>query len=89
MITESLIQAIDRGREGREQGYSIGLSKLEQVIDGLCKGIYTLISAEREKEKSSFMLYSYVYRPLMDHLEDNNFSISQFSLEMPADKIMA
>ena len=73
MITESLIQAIDRGREGREQGYSIGLSKLEQVIDGACKGVYTLISAESGVGKSSFMLYSYVYRPLMDHLEDNNF----------------
>lgn len=46
MITESLIQAIDRGREGREQGYSIGLSKLEQIIDGVCKGTYTLIGAE-------------------------------------------
>ena len=89
MITESLIQAIDRGREGREQGYSIGLSKLEQVIDGVCKGVYTLISAESGVGKSSFMLYSYVYRPLMDHLEDNNFRISLFSLEMPADKIMA
>lgn len=89
MITESLIQAIDRGREGKEQGYSIGLSKLEQVIDGACKGVYTLISAESGVGKSSFMLYSYVYRPLMDHLEDNNFRISLFSLEMPADKIMA
>lgn len=46
MITESLIQAIDRGREGKEQGYSIGLPKLEQVIDGVCKGVYTLIAAE-------------------------------------------
>lgn len=46
MITESLIQAIDRGREGKEQGYSIGLPKLEQVIDGVTKGTYTLIAAE-------------------------------------------
>ena len=46
MITESLIQAIDRGREGKEQGYSIGLPKLEQIIDGACKGTYTLIGAE-------------------------------------------
>lgn len=46
MITESLIQAIDRGREGKEQGYSIGLPKLEQIIDGVTKGTYTLIAAE-------------------------------------------
>lgn len=89
MITESLIQAIDRGREGREQGYSIGLPKLEQIIDGACKGTYTLIGAESGVGKSSFMLYSYVYRPLMDHLYDDKFKISLFSLEMSADKILA
>lgn len=89
MITESLIQAIDRGREGREQGYSIGLPKLEQIIDGVCKGTYTLIGAESGVGKSSFMLYSYVYRPLIDHLYDNKFKISLFSLEMSADKILA
>lgn len=46
MITESLLEAINRGREGKEQGYGIGLPKLEQVIDGVCKGTYTLIAAE-------------------------------------------
>ena len=89
MITESLIQAIDRGREGKEQGYSIGLPKLEQIIDGACKGTYTLIGAESGVGKSSFMLYSYIYRPLMDHLYDDKFKISLFSLEMNADKILA
>mgnify|MGYP002520554235 CR=1 FL=1 len=89
MIVESLIEAIDRGREGKEQGYGIGLPKLEQIIDGVCKGVYTLIAAESGVGKSSFMLYSYIFRPLMDHLDDNKFRISLFSLEMSADKIMA
>lgn len=89
MITESLLEAINRGREGKEQGYNIGLPKLEQVIDGVCKGTYTLIAAESGVGKSSFMLYSYIYRPLMDHLDDGKFRISLFSLEMSADKILA
>lgn len=89
MITESLLQAIDRGREGREQGFGIGLPKLEQIIDGVCKGVYTLIAAESGVGKSSLMLYSYVYRPIMEHLDDGKFKISLFSLEMSADKIMA
>ncbi len=46
MITESLIEAIDRGREGKEQGLSIGLPKLEQYVDGICKGVYTLVMGE-------------------------------------------
>ena len=89
MITESLLAAIDRGREGRNQGYGIGLPKLEQVIDGVCKGVYTLIFAESGVGKSSFMLYSYIYRPMMEHFNDNKFKISLFSLEMNADMIMA
>lgn len=89
MITESLIQAIERGREGREQGIGIGLPKLEQIIDGVCKGVYTLIAAESGVGKSSLMLYSYIYRPIMNHLNDGKFRISLFSLEMNADKIMA
>lgn len=89
MITESLLAAIDRGREGREQGYGIGLPKLEQIIDGVCKGVYTLIAAESGVGKSSLMLYSYVYRPLMEHLDDGKFKISLFSLEMSADKVLA
>ena len=46
MITDELIAAIQRGREGKAQGYSIGLPKLEQVIDGVCKKTYYLITAE-------------------------------------------
>lgn len=89
MITEELIKSIDRGRQGKAQGYSIGLPKLEQVIDGVCKETYYLITAESGVGKSSFMLYSFIYRPLIDHLEDNNFKISLFSLEMSARLIMA
>jgi replicative DNA helicase len=89
MITEALLEAIDRGRQGKAQGYSIGLPKLEQVIDGVCKGAYYLIGAESGVGKSSFMLYSFIYRPLMDHLDDGKFRISLFSLEMNAEMIMA
>ena len=89
MIVESLIEAIDRGRQGKAQGYSIGLPKLEQVIDGVCKGTYYLCGAESGVGKSSFMLYSFIYRPLMEHLDDNKFRISLFSLEMNSEMIMA
>lgn len=67
----------------------MGLPKLEQVVDGVCKGVYTLVGAESGIGKSSLMLYSFIYRPLMEHLDDNKFKISLFSLEMRADMIMA
>jgi len=89
VITEELLDSINKGRLGKSQGYSIGLPKLEEVIDGVCKDTYYLIGAESGCGKSSFMLYSFIYRPLMEHLEDSKFKISLFSLEMRADLIMA
>ena len=35
------------------------------------------------------MLYSMIYKPIMDHLEDNKFKISLFSLEMNSEMIFA
>lgn len=89
MIVEELLESIDRGREGKSQGYSLGLPKLESIIDGVCKETYYLISAESGVGKSSFMLYSFIYRPLMEHLDDGNFKVSLFSLEMSARLILA
>lgn len=83
-ITETLLQEIDVGREGRSQGYSMGLPKIESIIDGVTKRTMTVLASGTGQGKSSFILYSYVYRPLMEHLEDDNFYVSYFSLEMPA-----
>lgn len=87
MITESLLSQIESGREGKNQGFSMGLPKLESVIDGVCKQTYTLIFSNSGAGKTNFALYSYVYKPLMEHLEDNNYKIWYASLEMNSDMI--
>lgn len=89
MIVESLLADIDRGREGKNQGYSMGLPKLESIVDGVTKDTYTLLFADSGIGKSSIMLYSYIYRPLMEHINDNNFKVTLFSLEMKAEFILA
>lgn len=43
MISENLLKQIDKGREGKNWGYSMGLPKLESVIDGVTQQTYTLI----------------------------------------------
>ena len=43
MIVDSLLKQIEVGRQGRNKGFSIGLPKLENYIDGLTKGTNTLI----------------------------------------------
>ena len=45
MIAESLFDEIEKGREGCNQGYSLGLNKLEDLTDGLTKSTYTLLFA--------------------------------------------
>lgn len=44
-ITESLLQEIDIGREGRAQGYSMGLPKIESIVDGVTKRTMTVLAS--------------------------------------------
>lgn len=89
MICDTLLQEIESGREGKAQGLSMGLPKLEEIVDGVTRGTYTLIFAGSGIGKSSSSMYAYLYRPLMDHLDDGNYRITMFALEMKAEIIMA
>ena len=82
MIAQRLLGEIDRGRLGLNHGIGMGLPKLESIIDGVTRETYTLILSNSGAGKTSFALYAYVYKPLMEHLEDDDFKILFFSLEM-------
>lgn len=86
---DELFEEIDRGRQGKNQGFGMGLPKLEGIIDGVSPSTYTLIFAGTGNGKSSFALYSYVYKPLIEHFDDNKFHVTYFSLEMKKKVIMA
>ena len=43
MIAESLLRNIDRGRKGLNQGFEMGLPKLESVICGIFPQCSTVI----------------------------------------------
>ena len=81
-ITESLLKEIELGREGRNSGFTLGLPKLESVIDGVTKGTYTTVFSNSGAGKTNLVLFSYVFQPLMSHLDDDNFKVYYFSLEM-------
>lgn len=89
MITENLLNQIDSGRSGKNHGYSIGLPKLERIIDGVTPSTYTIIFSPSGVGKTTFALYSYIYKPLCEHMSDNNFKIIYYSLEMSAEILMA
>lgn len=81
-IIDEIFKQIDAGRSGENHGYSMGLPKLEGIIDGVTKETYTLILSNSGAGKSSFALYAYVYKPLMEHLDDDDYKVLFFALEM-------
>ena len=89
MICDNLLKEIELGREGKTQGYSMGLPKLEEIVDGVTRGTYTLLFAGSGIGKSSISMYAYLYRPLMDHIDDDNFRVTLLALEMKAEIILA
>lgn len=44
-ITESLFKEIELGREGRLQGYSMGLPKTESIMDGVTRRTMTVLAS--------------------------------------------
>lgn len=81
-VFNTILHEVERGRQGLNAGASMGLPKLEGIVDGVTQGTYTLIISSSGSGKSSFSLYSYVYRPLMEHLDDDDFKVLYVSLEM-------
>ena len=89
MIAETLLKEIEEGRKGKNHGYSMGLPKLESIVDGVIQNTYSLVFSPSGTGKSSLALYAYIYRPLMEHLDDDNFKVFYASLEMSADLLFA
>ncbi len=89
MISDSLIEQINKGREGCNQGYSMGLSKLESIIDGVTQQNYTLLFGPSGCAKTTLALFSYIYNPAKEHLTDGKFRVIYYSLEMSAEMIFA
>lgn len=91
-IKNSFYKLIEDGLRGGNQGLSIGLPKLESFIDGLLPGTSYLIAAQSGVGKSTFTLYSLVFKPLMDYLS-NTYEVDRdphwiiFNLEMTAEQI--
>ena len=86
-ITSSLLEQIKKGREGNNEGLPMGLPKLEGVIDGILPSTYYLIASGTGNGKTSMVLYSFIYKPLMENINTENFKIIYLSLEMKAEEL--
>lgn len=81
-LEEQILDEIERGRAGLNHGISMGMPKLESMMDGNTRETYTLILSNSGAGKTSFALYCYVYRAIMAHLDDDDYKCLYISLEM-------
>ncbi len=88
MIVDDLLKQVEQGRESKNQGLSQGMPRLEQYTDGVSQGTYTLLGAGSGSGKTTFALYAYVYRPLVDNPEAD-YNVLCFSLEMSPNALFA
>ena len=94
MISEELeidefYEMVESGLNGDNWGMPMGMPKLESLIDGVTQKTFSLVFGESGSGKSSFVLYCYVYRPLMDNLDNDNYNLIYFSLELGRPIILA
>ena len=90
---QEFYELIEKGRSGGNLGLSVGIPKLELYMDGYLPGTSYLIGAQSGVGKTTFTLYTLVYRPLMDFLSGNNTNRDpywiMFPLEMTRPQIYA
>lgn len=88
IITKRLKDLIDKGRAGENYAMGMGLPKLERYIDGVAQETYYLLAGGTGSGKTSFTLYSFIYKPLMENIDNPDFHIVYFSLEMTAEQLL-
>lgn len=70
--------------QGLNIGHSTGIKKLDYYIDGIQRSTITTLAGGTGSGKSTLALYSYVYKPLMENLNNDNYKVVYYSLEMSA-----
>lgn len=81
-VFDDILKEVDRGRKGCNAGLSMGLPKLEGIVDGVSQSTYTLVISSSGSGKTSFSLYAYIYKPLSENIDNDKFRALVFSLEM-------
>lgn len=90
-ISDSLYDEIHNNAEHGVHQYGLGLHKLQSLIDGVRKENIVTIGGTSGSGKSSFVLYAYVYRPIMECMAKGkrDLTVIIFCMEMTPQKTLS
>lgn len=89
-IVKSLVNLIKRGKKGDNKGLSTGFPRLDKVTYGIQRKYITVIAGDTGSGKSSLALYMYVYRPIIEAIENKKkVHLLYFSFEMSSEVLLA
>lgn len=90
-VIDSLYKRIEAGREGKNIGIPTGLPDLDKYTYGIQKGFMTTIFGDSGAGKTTYTLFTHVYKPLQFALENPNIPVKilYFSLEMSPEVLLA
>jgi len=87
--TDNLIRDIQSGLKGNNIGLSTGLPKLDEIIAGIQRKTIYNIAGGISSGKTSFSLSAFIYKPLQANIDNPNFKMIFFSLEISAETLLA
>jgi hypothetical protein len=91
MIVDNLFHDIVRGKNGLNAGLSSGIDKIDKITYGIQRKWFTTIFGDSGSGKSQLSLYTAVYYPFKQLMENPSLNINWliFSFEMSSEVLLA
>lgn len=87
--SDGLLNAIKEGMSGLNVGLSTGLEKLDDIISGVQRSTIYNVAGGLASGKTSFAIYAFIYQTLKTQINNPNFHIVFYSLEITAQTLLA
>lgn len=88
-IINEFFTLVKNGRLGKNRGLDTGLPKLDSVVGGNQRGLYTLIFGGTGSGKSSYAIYANLYKPMMSMFGNPQYKAVLYSLELSTAVVIA
>lgn len=93
MIFDNILNIVENGKNGKNEGIPMGLPRFSNIIPNIQQGRYHLVVGESGSGKSAFVDTAYVFNPLEwyiknKHNTDIKFKIFYYSFEISKERLI-